>query len=325
MDDELEPGGADPHVVASIRSVLQDQGMKFEVDDRAATFVIDGHTMRRRVRWLPEAPTLRQLDRSPEQPRELVYLADRIRPSVGRWIRDAGGWYADALGNMHLREPGVLVDVSGRAPKLPRTVPEHAGGPSNLMSTGRAQVVFAVLTWPHLLTRSMREIGYAAGVSPAAVHKAFALLEVEQYLSPTRRLARRDELIDLWAAAYPLGLARATERARLQGEPSPAAWPDLGHRVYVSGEYATAELTGPDLVLYAHDLDPKAVITSRWQRPGPAEHANIIVRRTFWIDPDRRERGPGVELAPPLLVYGDLLASTDPRQREIARRMRGDL
>lgn len=325
MDEELEPGGAGARVVASIRSALQDRGVSLEVGDRAATFVIDGHTMRRRVLFLPEAPSLRELDRSPEHPRELVYLADRIRPSIGRWIRDAGGWYADALGNVHLREPGILVDVSDRASKPPRTIPERAGVPSNLMSTGRAQVVFAVLTWPHLLTRSMREIGYAAGVSPAAVHKAFALLEVEQYLSPTRRLTRRDELIDLWAAAYPLGLARATERARLQGDPSPAAWPDLGHRVYVSGEYAAADLTGPDLVLYAQDLDPMAVIASRWQRPGPAEHANIIVRRTFWIDPDRRKRGPGVELAPPLLVYGDLLASTDPRQREIARKMRGDL
>jgi hypothetical protein len=325
MDFARARSGADQRVIDRIRAVLRSRDVTFDADDDSATFTIDGRVLRRPAVWLSEASPRRQLGPWSRSPGEFVFLADRIKPSVGRRIRDGGGWYADAVGTMYLREPGVLVDVNGWAPAVVRTSAERAVNPSNLMSPGRAQVIFAVLTWPELLACSMRDIGYYSGVSPAAVHKTIALLQDEQYLTSTRRLRRRDELIDLWAAAYPLGLARSTERARLRGEPTPVVWPRLGHQVHVSGEYATPELSGPDLVLYAQDLDPEAVIQSRWRRPAPAEHANIIVRHTFWIEPGSGGREPGIDVAPPLLVYGDLLASNDPRQREIASGMRGDL
>lgn len=323
MDDETELSQRE--LAARIGRVLQSHGMHFDTDGETARFEVDGHSLEREAHWLPTMVHVGSMRRWRENPRPGVYLTDRITPTVARKIRDGGGWYADAAGNMFLRAPGVFVDVSGRAPVPERKTAARGATPHNLMSAGRAQVVLAVLTWPQLLTQSLREIGQAAGVSTAAAHKALKLLEEERYLTHSRQLMRRDELIDLWASSYPLGLARSTEVGRYRGEPNPTPWAALGHRVYVSGEYAATELAGPDLVLYVSQLDTKALIQSRWQRPETNDDGNIIVRRAFWTAPDRWDESPGVDLAPPLLVYGDLLASNDPRQREVASAMRGDL
>lgn len=323
MEDLNTP---DEHrTLALIQRAMRSHGIDVETDGDTAVFQVDDHRLRRRLSWLPASGALRVLQRSQGNPDAPVYLASRVTPSAARLIRAAGGWYADAAGNVHLRGPGVLVDVRGRSP-LPASRPTASVGTSrNLMSAGRAQVIFAVLTWPGLLTCSLREIGEAAGVSTAAAHQTVQLLEEDRYLTRSRRLVRRDDLIDLWAASYPLGLARSAERGRYVGDATPDRWPALGHRVFVSGEHGTPGISGPDLVLYTADLDPRAVIASRWRRPEHHEHANIVVRHAFWAEPGRWDEVPGVEAAPPLLRYGDLLASNDPRQREIAGALRREL
>lgn len=296
--------------------------MYFATRGEMATFEVDNRLLERPTHWVGSTIQAADFRRGLKNRSARVYLADRITPAIARQIREAGGWYADAGGNMYLRAPGVLIDVSGRVPAADRKPAPPDATPHNLMSAGRAQVVLAVLTWPHLLSQSLREIAQAAGVSTAAAHKTMKLLE-GRYLTTSRQLVRRDELIDLWASAYPLGLARSTEVGRYRGEPDPGAWLERGHRVYVSGEYAVDELRGPDLVLYVPELDTKALIRSRWRRPEPGDQANIIVRKAFWTEPGRwDEVAPGIEAAPELLIYGDLLASNDPRQREIANAMR---
>lgn len=316
----------DLDLLARIQHAVGPLGVEIRADGASVTLEFDGHTLRRPVRWLTE-----ELSASPpralrEGPCDQIVLASRIRPSLARRIRDEGGWYVDSAGNMYVRAPGVLIDVDGRLPASSRKSAPVRRNARNLVSPGRAQVVFSLLTWPHLITRSMKEIGEVAGVSSSLVHTVFLLLEQERYLSATsRRLERRDELIDLWAAAYPLGLARWTELGRFSGEPTPRAWNGLGHQVYTSGEYAAEGISGPDLVLYVPELEPRALMSARWKRPAPQEHANIIVRRVFWTDPDVITLEPRVEPAPRLLIYGDLLASNDPRQREAAAAMRGEL
>ncbi|MHA7133608.1 type IV toxin-antitoxin system AbiEi family antitoxin [Oerskovia turbata] len=313
----------DPDVADRIRRALSAHGVELHLDDTSATFEIDGRALRRSVMWLDNEASARPPRSSRQDLRDLIFLANRIRPSMARWIRERGGWFADGVGSAYVRAPGVVIDVDGRPLTSGHTSASSGRRTRNLVSAGRAQVVFALLTWPELVERSMKEIGEASGVSSSLAHTAMSLLEQEHYLSASsRRLERRHELIDLWAAAYPFGLARSIELGRFVGDPTPHAWADLGRRVYASGEYATERLSGPDLVLYAPALETRAIAQSRWRRPEPREQANIIVRRAFWKDPDERGREPGVDVAPRLLVYGDLLASNDPRQREVAAAMR---
>ncbi len=300
---------------------MASRGIDFEADGHSVSLEIDGVRLERPARWLPEGVSSRQAQRWNDYPEGQMILGPRIKPSVGKRIRESGGWYADAAGNMFVRAPGVLIDIAGRSQKSPDA---HSSNARNLMSAGRAQVVFCLLTWPALLEAPFRFIAEVAGVSPGLVHTVMQLLEEEHYLSPTtRRLERRSELIDLWAAAFPLGLARSLELGRFTGEPALDAWAELGHHVHASGEFAASHLSGPDLVVYVPALDPRAVAYSRWRRPEPGDRANIIVRRRFWLSPGPDD--PGVDRVPGLLLYGDLIASNDPRQRETAFNLRADL
>lgn len=313
-----------PEVLDRIRRAVEANGVGLDADQEMATFEIEGQALHRRARWVAEGSSPSELMAEHDDPGEVTYLGDRITSALARWIRSVGGWYADASGNMHVRAPGVLVDIRGRPPIVSRQSSARANS-RNLMSAGRAQVVFALLTWPRLLDSSMSEIGRVAGVSSSLAHTVVRMLQEQHYMSASsRRLDRRDELIDQWAAAYPLGLARSIELGRFVGEPRVDAWVDREYAVYVSGEYAAPQISGPDLVLYVPGLDARAVVMQRWRKPAPEEHANIILRETFWTDPEAL-KWSGVPRAPQLLVYGDLLASNDPRQRSIAAEMRGTL
>ncbi|WP_461514907.1 type IV toxin-antitoxin system AbiEi family antitoxin [Rathayibacter agropyri] len=49
---------------------------------------------------------------------------------------------------------------------------------------------------------------------------------------------------------------------------------------------------------------------------------NILVRQVFWSDPGQQPGRQAIQKAPPLLVYADLLAAGEGRQRDAARSMR---
>lgn len=139
-------------------------------------------------------------------------------------------------------------------------------------------------------------------------------------LGSRRRLVRTDELLDLWAAAYPGGLGRANKLLVASGDIHTWSAPD-GLAVAVSGEQALPdEIRNPEsLMLYvdtpAPGLPADLLIHNRWHRD---PHGSIVIRKLFWRNlPDEQ---PG--LAPTALIYADLLASREPRQVEVAHLMR---
>lgn len=134
---------------------------------------------------------------------------------------------------------------------------------------------------------------------------------------------RREELLDRWVEAFPLGLSRDLTLGLFVGEPDPGAWSAKGQHVYVSGERAVSDLNGTSLTIYVPELDPNAIAASRWRRPRHDEEPTIVVRRRFWTDPELRDEPDGhARTAPLLLVYADLLSSRDARQREVAENLR---
>ncbi len=295
-----------------------------DVDGPVATVTFDGKRMTRRLRWLPDSTMSGPLDTAVLGSAEDFFIGSYIGAPLTSRIRGAGAWFADGAGNVYVRAPGLLIDVRGR-PRSKSTTTNQPKPHRNLMSGGRAQVVFALLTWPDLLG-SPPYLAKVAGVSRALAYSTLVLLEEARYVVPgAGRLERRNELLDLWATAYPLGLGRKIELGRFVGQPDPTPWADLGHRVYVSGEYAAPGLHGPDLTLYVPKIEPLALRGARWHRPQGDETPNIVLRHTFWTEPAEIVTGPEVREAPALLVYADLLASNDPRQRGTAREMRENL
>jgi hypothetical protein len=240
---------------------------------------------------------------------------------VGAKSRDAfrrsGVQYLDAAGNAWIEFGDVFIDVRGR-PRPDGAAPRTRVA-ANLFSTGRAQVVFALLAWPHLWEASQRDISKAAGVSVGQVNDTLKLLRDAGY-GPDGARPGHAHLLDLWAAAFPTGLAHRLTLATYRGEIGRAKV-DADGQVFISGEAAATDLLRPtSLTIYVADLDPRLPVVNRWRSDG---EPNIVVRRKFWNAPGVPDTAPAdAEAAPWPLVYADLLASDDPRARSAAKEWR---
>ena len=139
---------------------------------------------------------------------------------------------------------------------------------------------------------------------------------------------QRATFLDLWAAAFPTGLAQKLTLAAYNGSVDSLEKVNADDPLFVasdvllSGEAAAGEMLRPaSLTLYVEQLDPQLPIRSRWRADGPP---NITVRRKFWATPKGATHGYDGPLgrlrhAPWPLVYADLLASDDPRVRGVAK------
>jgi len=252
------------------------------------------------------------------EPPTLVFTSFVAPRSAGA-LRRAGVQYLDMVGNAWVEFDGVLLDVRGRPRPDDLAVPAHKPA-GNLFSTARAQVAFALLAWPPLWEATRRDLAHAAGVSLGQAHNALALLTEAGYRRDRPRPGQTG-LLDLWAAAFPTGLATKLTLARYRGEIGPVSDVRSEDPVFVSGEAAAEELLRPaTLTLYVEELDPRLAVVNKWRSDGLA---NIVVRRKFWQVPDDSAgRLAGVRPAPWPLVYADLVTSDDPRVRTVAREWR---
>lgn len=252
----------------------------------------------------------------------LLLVGPRVTERSATMFRRSGINYLDQAGNAYITFDGVRVDVRGRrAPsrqKLPGSRPTRGG--VNLFSAKRSQVIFALLSWPPLLDGPVRELARTAGVSLGQAHDTLELLTQYGFLHENRRLAaaQRERLIDQWTAAYPTGLGSVARTDHFSGD-----WSDLNvadRAIYVSGEAAVPALLRPEtVVLYTDGLPVELIRARRWRRDDA--RPNIFIRRLFWRSP-QPPADSGIHDAPWPLVYADLLASKDSRQREAAERLR---
>ncbi|RFZ63234.1 hypothetical protein DE4576_04875 [Mycobacterium marinum] len=259
----------------------------------------------------------------------LLVVGPRLHPSSAETLRASGLWYIDEAGNAYLRfQGGLLIDVRGRRSPLsgqPSSLSDgpHSDGARNPFTPKRAQVVCVLLDAPQLVDAPLRDIAESAGVSVGMAKETVDTLRTTgflEHLGSHRRLVRTDELLDLWTAAYPGGLGRANRLVVANGDIHRWSAPD-GLEVAVSGEQAVpGDIRNPEsLVLYVDTTDvglpADLLIHNRWHRD---PHGTIMLRKLFWRGLPDQQSG----LAPAALIYADLLASREPRQLEVARRMR---
>ena len=245
-----------------------------------------------------------------------LVLTTFVAPKSAETFHRAGVQYLDIAGNAWVEFGEVLVDVRGH--RRPVNVDHSArmtGG--NLFSTGRAQVTFALLAWPQLWGAPQRDLAHVAGVSLGQAHNTLTLLAEAGY-GPDRDRLGQTQILDLWAAAFPTGLAKKLTLATYRGDIGTVKKVNADDPVFLSGEGAADDMLRPaTLTLYVEELDPRLPIVNKWRSDGPP---NIVVRRKFWHSPDNSDAPMGgVCLVPRPLIYADLIASDDPRVRAVAK------
>lgn len=253
-----------------------------------------------------------------------LVVARSITERAASLLRERGIDYVDEAGNAHIAWGDVLIDVRGRRGVRRRTSSSSSTG-SKAFGRAGLKVGFVLLSWPSMAGKPLRGLASASGVSLGTAQAVVDDLTRAGYLyevAGQRRLGRAAELLNRWSEAYStrlspvlsLGDFDAFDISWWRGAEDELTRFD----VQVGGE-AGASVLDPHLIpatltLYA-DEQPRSLIGKH--RLVRAEHAgNVHVRRRFWTV-ERRSW-----IVPSTLIYADLLASGDPRQREHADRIR---
>jgi hypothetical protein len=232
--------------------------------------------------------------------------------------------FLDTAGNAYVKTHDFFVYVTGRRAKGEA----QAERPVRVFRATGLRVIFALLCRPELTAAPYREIANAAGVALGTVNMAINDLKRLRYLRETkakgRVLENRKALMDVWTEAFPRDLRLRLNPRRFQVA-NPEWWKteDLaGLDMWIGGEPGATLLTKhlrPELTTVygdAHFADLAHTI-----RPAKDPAGNLEVLQKFWnFAPPQQVRG--YRVAPPLLIYADLLATGDARNLEAAEIIR---
>jgi hypothetical protein len=254
----------------------------------------------------------------------LLLVTSYLSPNMINACRDMQVDALDLAGNASLLLGSNVILVSGR-PRLDSSAPIQRSS----WTRSTLRVALALLTDPSLLKKTYRDIAQVAGVSHGTVQNAIHGMHerrdlIERRGEPGLQFTNKDSMIDEWTTLYSSLLRGSLELGRFRTD-MPDWWrglPDMPERCRFGGEPAAAILTDylkpATFTLYCTNEVPREWIAKARLRPdrnGNVEFLKSPIRFTAGTEYPQN-------VAPPLLVYADLIASGDSRNLETARLLR---
>lgn len=261
---------------------------------------------------------------------QFILISRYIPMPVKSKLKSEGLNYLETSGNCYIRYKSLFIYINDQ-----KVTPEREVDKSKLWNTAGLRFVFAILQKPELLNQSYRELTKSANVALGTVGRLLEDLQKENFLKTGTRngekflfIERRDELINKWTTIYNtilrpkllIGNFRVTGKTLSEDTPLPAG-------LLWGGEMAGAKLTKylkPEkLALYISIPKAEAM---KYLKIVPDASGNIELLNIFWnteltADTEFNEN----QIAPPLIVFADLLSSHDSRNYETAERIKESL
>lgn len=256
------------------------------------------------------------------QPRLLI--APYINPNLMEKLRESKVFCLDAAGNMFIQKLPLYVFIKGNKPTSEATV----------IKKGRAfqyaglKVVFALLQKPNLIHKTYREIAEKACVALGSVGGVLEDLTYHGYIQMTgkeRIFKDRKGLLQRWVEEYPV-----LKQKHLIGSftsDNPYWWKEVDIASFegvwggeVAADAYTNYLQAKDAVVFIPEVQKTSLLKSARLRKRKADEEGICVDliEPFWAEGTTSGEG---DLAPPLLVYADLIHSKDARNLDTAKRI----
>ena len=233
----------------------------------------------------------------------MLVIADHLSPKMAAALHDAGVQFVDTDGNASIRFASVIVDPRPQA-ALERTWQGDRIGPEPLQPAAIASNPDATDLAGVGKTRRPRSCA-CGGVSTGQAHDTLDLLESTGFPS-NLDMARRRDLLDLWAPTYITALGPTLTLASFVGDPErPVERVHPNQLVYVSGESAhgVGVRRPQTMTVYVQGQDSKFPIVNRWQRK-PDAAATFSFVKSFGLPPmptrKSRSRWPECAMAPRL-------------------------
>lgn len=248
----------------------------------------------------------------------LLLVTTHVNPDMAEHLKAEGLEFIDTAGNAYINQPPLYIFVKGnRLPEALTGAPQkRAFKPAGLRG------IYAFLCNGGLVNEPYREIAVHAGIALGTVGWLMNDLKQEGFLLAMgkrgNRLIRKEELLRKWVDAYPERLRPKLALGRFRGEQ--AWWQQKTLEkgaAFWGGEIAGAILTKylkPQLVtIYTTRLHLNALLAENRLRRDTQGDVEIL--KKFW--------GLGEEFAQndrvhPILVYADLMATGEQRNRETA-------
>lgn len=252
----------------------------------------------------------------------LLLAAPYITAQLAERCRDIDLCFADAAGNAYLKAPGLHVYVTGK----PKPIDLKTAAAGKITNPAGLRVVFALLCDPQLLNATYRDIATAARVALGTVGAVIKELEARRHLTPApegtrdprRRFLDAERLVQEWVAVYPTVLRPKLNIRRFRA-PRPGWTEGMNlepYHAYWGGEVAANRLlhylVPQTATIYAKEM-PKQLIAE--QRLRADINGDVEILDAFWNGHIPTIR----DLAPPILAYADLTATTDGRNLEAAK------
>lgn len=226
--------------------------------------------------------------------------------------------FIDSCGNIHMNNPPLLLIITGEQPKTRHAIPSS----NRTFGVAGVKVIFACLCIPGLESQPYRTIAKLSTVSLGAVESVMTGLKQNNYLmlsnKEERTLTKKKELLNRWCIAY-------NERLRpkqIIGRYSAFDkywWKQVDIEKYKAlwgSEVACAQMTKylkpGSVTIYCNDSLPRLRARFALRENSTGE---IELLKPFWGFDDISSQD---NLVPPMLVYADLIASGNDRNKEAA-------
>lgn len=263
---------------------------------------------------------------------QTILVTEYINPNIAEQLKELGFQFLDTAGNVFINQLPVYVDIQNKKPTKPNIDVAMIKQMGKAFQPKGMKVVFMLLTHPELVNAPMRTIANTAEVALGTVKQVMDDLTYQGFIvqksGKGKTVVNTKALLDKWLDAYPANM-HAKLNQTLFATDNPEQLKAINTAEfdgYWGGELAAERydhyLKAKDFLIYLEPEKKQAFLNAaRLRKPAVNEvpdYKVIVVEPPFEI---KKIQGNLTGLAHPLLVYANLVISTDPRNMDAAKRL----
>ncbi|MBM7074529.1 hypothetical protein JQC92_21340 [Shewanella sp. 202IG2-18] len=261
-----------------------------------------------------------------------LLVTEYVTPTLAQTLKQLGLQYFDTVGNAYIKQFPVHIDIQGNKPNKVDKTEMLAKQIGKAFQPKGMKIIFMLLTKPELLNEPMRTIAAEAEVALGTVKQVLDDLTYQGFIvqkgKQKKVLIERTRLMEKWLDAYPENFeAKQVQEVFATDDIQNITDLNLGaYRCALGGEIAAEfydhYLKAKDILVYVPAIQKRDFLkVARLKKSGVdtiVKHKVTLVEPMLNIE---KLTGDKEELAHPLLVYAQLMATNAPRNIDAARRL----